>query len=338
MGWLGKVVGGALGFAVGGPVGAVAGAAIGNKFDKNDKNDRMEVICPYCNKPVFITGYGRWTCPHCNDIFNYYEPNTNRQQEQDISGNSMDVTCPYCKKGVLISGPGNWICPHCSETFSYNGPKSQEIPHQTGGSDISPLCSMFGMFEKIAKADGVISQPEISAIDVFVKEVLKLDANDRREGIEYFRQAKVSKESFEYYAVKFYEGLKNNFNPEEADNFFYGITEALFKISYADQAACPEQERMLSMAANIFNIDASSFNYIKEQYLKPDTDKYYEILGCTKNDSFEVVQTRYKALVKEYHPDIIASKNLPKDFIEYATRKFQDIQEAYEIVRRQYAR
>ena len=35
MGWLGKIVGGALGFAIGGPIGAVAGATFGHAFDLN---------------------------------------------------------------------------------------------------------------------------------------------------------------------------------------------------------------------------------------------------------------------------------------------------------------
>lgn len=43
MGWLGKVVGGALGFALGGPVGAVAGAVFGHAFDKDGSDlNRVE--------------------------------------------------------------------------------------------------------------------------------------------------------------------------------------------------------------------------------------------------------------------------------------------------------
>ncbi|KAJ6811904.1 chaperone protein dnaJ 1, mitochondrial isoform X1 [Iris pallida] len=52
---------------------------------------------------------------------------------------------------------------------------------------------------------------------------------------------------------------------------------------------------------------------------------YYEILGVPKNASRDEIKKAFHALAKKYHPD--ANKNNPA-----ATRKFQEIRDAYETL------
>ena len=40
-------------------------------------------------------------------------------------------------------------------------------------------------------------------------------------------------------------------------------------------------------------------------------------------------------MVKEFHPDTIMAKGLPEEFIQFATQRFQEIQEAYESIRKE---
>lgn len=53
---------------------------------------------------------------------------------------------------------------------------------------------------------------------------------------------------------------------------------------------------------------------------------HYDILGVEKNASSDEIKKAYKTLAKEWHPD----KNIDKP--EVAKKKFQEIQEAYEIL------
>ena len=62
-------------------------------------------------------------------------------------------------------------------------------------------------------------------------------------------------------------------------------------------------------------------------------DEYYEILESSPEDSFEVIKKRYKKLIKEYHYDSIASKNLPEDMVKFAKEKTQKLNEAYAIIK-----
>jgi len=40
-------------------------------------------------------------------------------------------------------------------------------------------------------------------------------------------------------------------------------------------------------------------------------------------------------LVKGFHPDVIISKGLPQEFIEFASNRFGEIQESYEKIRQE---
>lgn len=62
-------------------------------------------------------------------------------------------------------------------------------------------------------------------------------------------------------------------------------------------------------------------------------DKYYEVLESNQNDSFEVIKNNYRRLIKEYHYDSIASKNLPPDMIKFAEEKTKSLNEAYSIIK-----
>ncbi len=64
-----------------------------------------------------------------------------------------------------------------------------------------------------------------------------------------------------------------------------------------------------------------------------DFDKYYEVLESKRTDSFDVVKANYRRLMKEYHYDSIASKDLPEEMIKFAEEKTKIINEAYSAIK-----
>jgi DnaJ like chaperone protein len=59
------------------------------------------------------------------------------------------------------------------------------------------------------------------------------------------------------------------------------------------------------------------------------------MLNCTPESSKDEIKSNYKKLVKDYHPDVIISKGLPEEFIEFAEKRFREIQESYEKIRQE---
>lgn len=61
--------------------------------------------------------------------------------------------------------------------------------------------------------------------------------------------------------------------------------------------------------------------------LKP----YYNVLGASELDSMQIVRKKYLKLAKTYHPDRVSYTNV--SLVDEYTRLFQEIQNAYEVVR-----
>jgi stress response protein SCP2 len=75
-------------------------------------------------------------------------------------------------------------------------------------------------------------------------------------------------------------------------------------------------------------------NYSVRSIIEKDLeDKFYKVLDCNKNSSDDEIKKKYKELVKSFHPDLIQSKNLHKDIIEFANNRFKEIKEAYEFLK-----
>lgn len=61
----------------------------------------------------------------------------------------------------------------------------------------------------------------------------------------------------------------------------------------------------------------------------------YQVLGCQRSDTEDVIRRRYRKLMSRYHPDRFIAMELDEEFIQLASRKTQEIKEAYEQIARQ---
>ncbi|MCD6259573.1 MAG: molecular chaperone DnaJ [Helicobacteraceae bacterium] len=65
-----------------------------------------------------------------------------------------------------------------------------------------------------------------------------------------------------------------------------------------------------------------------------DLDKYYKVLESKESDPWDVIKANYRRLIKEYHYDSIASKDLPEEMLKFAEQKTQALNEAYAAVKK----
>ena len=112
------------------------------------------------------------------------------------------------------------------------------------------------------------------------------------------------------------------------------MIDILLRVSVADGKLSPSEEKLILSAVRIFNFNDEKYIKLKSKYIQ-DFEKYYSILGCNSNDSNEHIKKQYRKLVSDYHPDKIASKGLPDEFTKFANNKFREIQEAYEVVKKE---
>jgi DnaJ like chaperone protein len=186
----------------------------------------------------------------------------------------------------------------------------------------------FSMLAKLAKADGRISKDEVDSINRFMLDDLNLNPQSRMVAMNIFNAAVNSRESFEDFAAQFYGQFHGQ--PQILEL----LIDILLRVSVADGDMSVSEEKLILSAVRIFNFSDPAYQTLKSRYVQA-FEKYYAILQSTKQDSDDHIKKQYRKLAKEYHPDKIISKGLPEEFNQLAHDKFREIQEAYEIIKKE---
>lgn len=186
----------------------------------------------------------------------------------------------------------------------------------------------FSMLAKLAKADGSVSPEEVQTIEDFMAHELNLSPQSKRFAAQIFETALGSPTPFQDFATQFYQEFQNQ--PQLLDL----MIDVLLRLSIADGILSDSEERLINSAAGIFKFSEKKYTELKSRYA-PDFAKYYAILETDSNATNEEIKKQYRKLVKEYHPDKIASKGLPEEFTKFAQDKFREIQEAYDTIKQE---
>ncbi len=226
------------------------------------------------------------------------------------------------------------------ETYKRHGNKpfaasTQEIANTEYGLIVA-------LIAKVAKADGRVSELEAELIGNALDD-LSVDYVNSKEARGYLKEIfNRNKEStnLEYILNNLYAIIYNDYDKRVK------IVEFLLNIAFID-GHLDEREavmmREIASGLKIKNEDYerffASFNsYYKERSAQPRQDtkleSAYSLLKADKNDSDEEIKRKYKEALKKYHPDIIRGKGLEEDFVELATKKLQEINGAYESIKK----
>ena len=186
----------------------------------------------------------------------------------------------------------------------------------------------FSMLAKLAAADGNVSEKEASSINDFMDRDLNLDMAGRRAASRIFNEALQSRNAFEDFATQFYSRFHSH--PQLLDL----MIDILLRVAAADGEISPSEESLIRSAAKIFRMGDSHYLGLRSRHAG-HVDQHFAVLGCDPGDSMEKIKSSYRRLVREYHPDAIASKGLPEEFTKFSQEKFQEIQSAYDTIKKE---
>ena len=229
-------------------------------------------------------------------------------------------------------------------------PGQQGSGFNLGQAQMTFFVATFSMLGKMANADGHVSDTERRTVQFFMSQDLHLSAPDQDFAMRIFDTAAVSTESFEKFAEQFYQSFYGD--PQMIEM----MMDILVRVAMADGVLSDQENQFIAKAAMCMRYPAGNVEYLKTRYgfrqnqegghssgyssgssSRSDAGSLaaaYSVLGCSSSDSDETIKARYKKLIKEFHPDVIASKGLPEEFMKFATEKFDQIQKAYEAIKK----
>ncbi len=204
----------------------------------------------------------------------------------------------------------------------------------------------FAVMGKVAKADGRVTEQEIS----YAREVMNrmnLSEQKRREAIELFSRGKES--DFEISTlvvplarlIRFRSDVKQMFveiqlqaafadnQVSQAELLVIQEVCSLLQISYQDLQQILHRCRA-EQAFNQQSYRGHQQGQVDEAQLVREA---YGVLGVEESVSDAELKRAYRKLMSQHHPDKLVSKGLPEEMMQLAKEKAQEIQVAYERIR-----
>ena len=106
----------------------------------------------------------------------------------------------------------------------------------------------------------------------------------------------------------------------------------LFGIAAADGQVDEKEVDVIESISRYMGIMTSDYESVKAMFVKK-VDDAYTILGITPSASDDEVKKAYREMAKKNHPDKVAY--LGEDVRKAAEKKFQEINDAYDRIKKQ---
>ncbi len=106
----------------------------------------------------------------------------------------------------------------------------------------------------------------------------------------------------------------------------------LFGIAKADEHVAKTEVDEIRKIAGYLYINEYDFESIKAMFYS-STDNAYKVLEISKTATDDEVKKAYRKMAKKYHPDKL--QGLGKEHLKGAQEKFQNIQSAYESIKKE---
>ena len=180
---------------------------------------------------------------------------------------------------------------------------------------------------KLAKCDGAVTRTEIDAF----RQVFRIPPEAVRDIGRLFDEARDSADGFEEFSDRLGQLFADNRGMLE------DVLAALFTIARADGPANNAEAKFLSRTATGFGLDQNAWNRVRDTAARPANSEPdpYGLLGLGATATDEEVRARWKQLMRENHPDGLAARGVPAEFVARATEKVARINAAWDRIKRE---
>jgi DnaJ like chaperone protein len=185
--------------------------------------------------------------------------------------------------------------------------------------------AMIALSAKMAKADGVVTQPEVTAF----YQIFDVPHDDRAHVARLYNLAQQDVAGYQSYAIQM---AKLCGDAEKDCPLLEDILDGLFHIAKADGLVHERELGFLQDVAELFGISQSHYQSILARHVDLGERDPYHVLGIERSVPLAEARRAWLRLVRENHPDLAVARGLPEEFIAIATTRLAVINAAYEQI------
>lgn len=176
----------------------------------------------------------------------------------------------------------------------------------------------------VIKADGKVLKSELEYVKKFFTNTFGTTKSN-----EYFRMFNnLNKQDYRSKLRQVCLQLNSHINHSSR----LEIIHFLFGVSAADNEIHPNEVEQIKRIATYMNINSYDFESIQSMFLSKgsNSEKWYTILGISKDATDTEVKKAYRKMAVKYHPDKLIG--VSDDIKKLAEEKFLVVKESYEQI------
>jgi len=196
--------------------------------------------------------------------------------------------------------------------------------------------ALFGTLGHVCKADGRITQAEISSAENFMRR-LELNHEERQQAIADFNAGKAASFVLETALREF---VQFTMVRQDLRQMFM---EILLEGAVVDGRISQAEHVVLDRAARVLHIPEGMYAAMLNAFgasrgpgsrpsgtVRPPLVHDYAALGLKESASEAEIKRAYRKLISQYHPDRLVSHGLPEEMMEKAKDRVREINAAYD--------
>jgi DnaJ like chaperone protein len=231
---------------------------------------------------------------------------------------------------LIVGGFFYWIFKSYSRYTAYSQAAFKNFSVSKESLQKSDLGLFVGLVAKVAKADGRVDALEAQLIGIMFDDISNVFPQpEKTKDIlkEIFNEEKERTDNIQDIAHALGSAIKRDKAKKQQ---FMGF---LIQLAFID---------VLQTIASAFEFDPNDYHAIFDQFEKMmknihpklNISDAYKLLGVNSSDDLNTIKKAYRKLIREYHPDIIKSQGKSEVYMQEATAKTQEINQAYEMIKK----
>jgi len=240
---------------------------------------------------------------------------------------------------LIVGGFFYWIYQSYSRYTAYSQKAFKNFSISKESLQKSDLGLFVALVAKVAKADGRVDALEAQLVGIMFDDISNVFPEpEKTKSIlkQIFDEEKERTDNIQDIAHALGSAIKRDKAKQQQ---FMGF---LIQLAFIDGEVSQSEDLVLQTIASAFEFDPNDYHAIFDQFEKmlnniqpkANISDAYKLLGVSESDDISTIKKAYRKLIREYHPDIIKSQGKSEAYMQEATAKTQEINQAYEMIKK----